>query len=493
VTVAAEAIHPLVGERARHPERALGRAVVLVIPAAVLTIGAVATGPAPMLWLGAGLLLMTALLLLPQQKLASQSTGLAVISLYVLAQVWLWYCASQYHRHWFPHLALGTLLLVPIILFAAVTLVRSGVHEIRKARTVCHRLRRRQQWPDDLSYCATLPEVLALREFVQSDPAPALVLLDDERAAVRVAALSALSYRRHWQPAQAELVRQLAERAPEPEVRAAAIRALAYTRDRGQVEAIAQFLRDQSPLVRRAAAEVLFWESERRWPWARFGVHEALADPALRDDGPLPLAGSSLPVQALNDLTEWSAEGAAQSVRAAVTLSAYYGHALSGGPDGELAADIRRKVLDPGAPTVLRMELAQLLLEHRLFDCAHLASLLLPDQPVPLRILAADAVLAAGDDAEATSTLYEIARRPNREIALAVAQVVQRRLGVDLGVRTPLPPVQSRLAAEITRKVMEWAATSPPDSEFVIPAPTPAARPASEWDLSPLPPPQSSP
>jgi hypothetical protein len=198
-------------------------------------------------------------------------------------------------------------------------------------------------------------------------------------------------------------------------------------------------------------------------------------------------------VQALNDLTEWSAEGAAQSVRAAVTLSAYYGHALSGGPDGELAADIRRKVLDPGAPTVLRMELAQLLLEHRLFDCAHLASLLLPDQPVPLRILAADAVLAAGDDAEATSTLYEIARRPNREIALAVAQVVQRRLGVDLGVRTPLPPVQSRLAAEITRKVMEWAATSPPDSEFVIPAPTPAARPATEWDLSPLPPPQPSP
>ena len=172
MTVAAEAAYPLVGERARHPERRLGRAVVLIIPAAVLTVGAVATGPAPMLWLGAGLLLLTALLLLPQQKLASQSTGLAVISLYVLCEVWLWYCASQYHRHWFPHLALGTLLLVPIILFAAVTLVRSGVHEIRKARTVCHRFRRRQQWPDDLSYCATLPEVLALREFVQSDPRP---------------------------------------------------------------------------------------------------------------------------------------------------------------------------------------------------------------------------------------------------------------------------------------------------------------------------------
>ena len=38
--------------------------------------------------------------------------------------------------------------------------------------------------------------------------------------------------------------------------------------------------------------------------------------------------------------------------------------------------------------------------------------------------------------------------------------MVQRRLGVDLGLGLgqPLPPVQSRLAAEITRRVMHWAA-----------------------------------
>src|SRR5207302_743681 len=213
-----------------------------------------------------------------------------------LAQVWLWYCAGQlsdYQRHWYPHFAIGALLLAPIGLFAAVTLVRSGVHDLRRARFVARRLRHRTDWPDDLSYCATLPEVIALR------------------------------------------------------------------------------LRDRSPLVRRAAAEVLFWESERRWTWARFGVHEALADPALRDDGPLPLAGVSLPEQALSDLMEWAGEGGAQSVRASVTLAAYYGHALSGAPDADLANDIRRKALDPNAPTVLRMELAQLLLEHRLFDCNH--------------------------------------------------------------------------------------------------------------------------
>lgn len=469
MTAAAEAGRPLLGESSRGTGRLLGRAVVLFVPAAVMAIGAVATAPAPMLWLGAGLLLATALVLLPQPRLASPSTGLAVIALYVLAQVWLWYCVGQYHRHWYPHLALGTLLLAPILLFAAVTLVRSGVHDLRRARFVAHRLLRRRDWPDDLSYCATLPEVTALRETLHADAAPALALLDDERPVIRVAALSALAYRRHWLPSQSDVVRIVAERAPEPEVRAAAIRALAHTRDRGQVETIANFLRDPSPLVRRAAAEVLFWDGERRWPWARFGVHAALADPNLRDDGPLPLAGAALPATALCDLTEWSAEGGAQSVRAALTLAAYYGHAFSGSPDDELAADIRRKVLDPSAPTVLRMELAQLLLEHRQLDCNHLATLLVTDQPVPLRLLAADAILAAGPDSEATATLYEVARRPNREIALAAAQVVQRRLGVELGVKSPLPPIQSRFAAEITRRVMEWAAAGPPDSEIVVP------------------------
>lgn len=469
MTAHADAARPLVGELRRDSTPLLGRAIVLFIPAAVLAIGAVKTAPAPMLWLGAGLLLATALVLLPQPRLAAPSTGLAIIAVYVLAQVWLWYCVGQYHRHWYPHFALGTLLFVPILLFGVVTLVRSGVHDLRRARFVTQQLLRRRDWPADLSYCATLPEVAALRETVHADAAPALALLDDERPVIRIAALSALAYRRHWQPSQSEVVRIVAERAPESEVRAAAIRALAHTRDRGQVESIAQFLRDSSPLVRRAAAEVLFWDGERRWPWARFGVHAALADPALRDDGPLPLAGAALPAMAVCDLTEWSAEGGSQSVRSAVTLAAYYGHALGDHSDTELASDIRRKVLDPSAPTVLRMELAQLLLEHRLLDCNHLASLLVIDQPVPLRLLAADATLAAGPDSEATATLYEIARRPNREIALAAAQVVQRRLGVDLGVKSPLPPIQSRFAAEITRRVMEWAAAGPPDSEIVVP------------------------
>jgi hypothetical protein len=49
---------------------------------------------------------------------------------------------------------------------------------------------------------------------------------------------------------------------------------------------------------------------------------------------------------------------------------------------------------------------------------------------------------------------------PNREIALGIAQVVQRRLGVDLGLprNQPLPPLHSREAAEVARRVLVWAA-----------------------------------
>ena len=81
--------------------------------------------------------------------------------------------------------------------------------------------------------------------------------------------------------------------------------------------------------------------------------------------------------------------------------------------------------------------------------------------PAPLRLLAAETLLSAEDDQnpEAVAALHDLARLPNREIALATADVVQRRLGLDLGLALgePLPPVQSRQAAEVARRVMLWA------------------------------------
>ena len=78
----------------------------------------------------------------------------------------------------------------------------------------------------------------------------------------------------------------------------------------------------------------------------------------------------------------------------------------------------------------------------------------------------------------AIAALHDLARLPNREIALATAEVVQRRLGVDLGLPhdQPLPPVQSRVDAEVARRVLTWAvqydvveagAAAPVDSEPV--------------------------
>ena len=57
------------------------------------------------------------------------------------------------------------------------------------------------------------------------------------------------------------------------------------------------------------------------------------------------------------------------------------------------------------------------------------------------------------------TALRDLARLPNREIALETADVVQRRLGVDLGLALgePPPPNHSRQAAEVTRRLMQWA------------------------------------
>src|SRR5262249_29764448 len=79
--------------------------------------------------------------------------------------------------------------------------------------------------------------------------------------------------------------------------------------------------------------------------------------------------------------------------------------------------------------------------------------------------------------------LRDVAKLPNRELALTAADVVQRRLGVDLGLALgqPLPPLHSRLAADVTRRLMRWAAQEeslrtqeiPDESQDLEQSPTP--------------------
>jgi hypothetical protein len=143
-----------------------------------------------------------------------------------------------------------------------------------------------------------------------------------------------------------------------------------------------------------------------------------------------------------------------------VTLGAHYSRSLSERPDPVLVSELSRQLDNAQTAPALRMELANLLQQHQLLDHDVLQRLLAPTNPAPLRLLSVEALLADGEHPEAVTALHELARLPNREIALATADVVQRRLGIDLGLppRQPLPPIHSRQAAEVTRRVMMWAA-----------------------------------
>jgi hypothetical protein len=245
----------------------------------------------------------------------------------------------------------------------------------------------------------------------------------------------------------------------EPEVRAAAVYALANRDDRDTIEGLAEFLYDPSRRVRQAATEALLWNTERRWPWIRLGVRHALADPICQDDGPLRHDGRRLTEEAVYDLTAWASEKGVLAIRAAQTLGLHYGQVLAAGFDADFIDGMRKQLLDPHAPTMLRLELVRLLYHHRELDGEAMRQLLTPATPSPIRLVAAEALLADGPSADGVAALHDLARLPNRETALAVADVLQRRLGVDLGLprNQPPPPVHSRLASDVARRVLMWA------------------------------------
>src|SRR5439155_22847976 len=123
---------------------------------------------------------------------------------------------------------------------------------------------------------------------------------------------------------------------------------------------------------------------------------------------------------------------------------------------------------DPHTPAILRLELAKLLQYHQELDQPLLEKMLDPGNPAPMRLISCETTLADHPDSmlrsAALAALRDLARLPNREIALATADVIQRRLGVDLGMGMgqPLPPIHSKQAAEITRRVMHWACHNDP-------------------------------
>jgi hypothetical protein len=432
----------------------------LFLPALLLLLGSLRLDGRTnlMLWLGTAFQVLVCTLSLLSRQGRREPVGPSVITLYIIALGWMW-LGTLSSEDWYPHFAQSVLLVMPLLVFALQILTESGAPAIRRARYLAAALASRRDWPADLAACRTLPEVKAFRESLSVGPTPALSLLGHKRVEVRLAALSALEFRQNWKPGQPEMVLQVALRAEEPLVRAAAITALGNVNDRAVVEALAEFLRDPSWEVRRAATEALLWDTEHRWQWLRHAVRRTLGDPAYQDDGPLRHDGQPLTPDAVADLTAWAAEKGVVGVRASLTLSAHYARVLGESPSPDLISDLRGQLANPHAPPPLRIELARLLRSHGELDAGLLAKLLEPSNPAPLRLTAVEALLADGDHPEARAALHDLARVPNREIALASAELVQRRLGVDMGLLPgqPLPPIHSRQAADVTRHVIRWA------------------------------------
>jgi hypothetical protein len=175
------------------------------------------------------------------------------------------------------------------------------------------------------------------------------------------------------------------------------------------------------------------------------------------NDGPLPCAGG-LPATAVADLTAWSSESGPSGLRSAKTLVVHFRREFNQNLSGELVAEVTARVRSTRTPANLRLELAQLLAGAECADDKLWRELLNASQPSALRLLAAGNLLRSGLDDAALEALREVARIPNREITLRVAVIIQKSLRIDMGLPLdgPMPHPQSKQAAEIAQRVLDW-------------------------------------
>lgn len=406
-------------------------------------------------WLGAVIQVLVFCYLISNKRAWHQPLGTLALVAYLIAVAWLWIAGAP--DHWFVHLAQFVLLAVPLTLFAIQTLQDSGAFASRRAHQLVQRLLQKKDWPTELEECRALPDVKALREALVFDASPALTLLAHRMPQMRMAALSALEFRKQWWPGQPEVVLRYAQKEADPALRAEALMALANIEDRSLIEIVGEFLRDPDREVRRAAADALFWDIDRRWSWLRTQVRYALSE--SERDGPLRYNGPPLPPDAVSDLLAWSTEKGVLGARAALTLGEHYSRRMTHHPESELIRTLKQRLASVTTPATLRIELAQLLKSNNELDRDLQEKLLDPGNPASLRLMAADLLLAAESNPKAVLALRDIARMPNREMALTAADIVQRRLSIDMGlpIGQPLPALHSRQAADVTRKLMKWA------------------------------------
>ena len=267
----------------------------------------------------------------------------------------------------------------------------------------------------------------------------------------------------------------------EPAVRAAAVYALAAVDSPELIAGLAGFLRDPAAEVRLAAAEALMWDAEGRWPFARDGVREALADPRQMTDGALFTGTGRLPAAAVADLITWAAEHPPLAGRAIRTLAEHYHADLLAAERPDLASELSAMMLEAETPPALRVEIAALLRDHHLLTPDLLDRLTNLDQPGPIRLFAAELMLRINPhDPDGIDVLRGLARQPNRELAVQVAAVLQGVLGVDLGLpSSDLPAPNTKAAADVARRVVLWANGANPDVFRPTPGPRSGLKPGT--------------
>jgi hypothetical protein len=328
----------------------------------------------------------------------------------------------------------------------------------RRARNYVARLAARTHWPEDIASCERLPEVKLLQDLIHHDAEPALMVLNHPRPQVRMVLLSSLQGRAIYAPGQAERILAAAYYAQEPVVRAAALRALANVREPHLLQRMSEFAVDSALEVRRATAEAMVYNAHVRWMDTRRYIHAALNDRRFIEDGPLPVGLNSLPMQALDDLSVWACEPGATSRRSMASLMGYYRTTLHREQDPELLQRLYSQMLDAKLHSTLRVEVAFLLRDQACLNQDVMRRMLEYHQPSQIRLLASAELLNKGFDELALETLREVARQPNREIALGVAQVLQATMAIDMGLDNPQipPPSNSKQAAEVARRVVLW-------------------------------------
>lgn len=403
--------------------------------------------------------------------------GLLTIAFYLIAALVLRFNSPD--LNWIgTHLMLAVSILVAVGLIVRREVSKTGGNA-RKVKFLISKLLTRKEWPASFEEYKNCPLIRSLKEELGDNAAPVLPLLTHDDVRIQMAVLTAMEFFPTWRSGQVEVVLQRATYTDQPHVRAAALTALANVVKTRHVQAILPFLTDSSEIVRRAAAIAVLWDSASRWSEIRSSIRGALTAPHAARDGPLPCSGS-FPPAALDDLVNWAVESGPVGKRATATLIRHCKKAIH--EDGSSIAIDRvcSLITNTKVPAAIRVEVAHRLQSADSFPVNVAVTLLGMANPTMLRVLAAGAILSNHSNPEAVEVLREAAKQPNREITLAVAQLVQKYLGVDLGLTVggEPPPTNSREAAEIARRVQKWAAD--PGSQIGAETPADAAVPTAD-------------